>query len=196
MTIIVDGTGSGRQAKVDGSNRLYTHAISVPESVQALEDGGSFNFNTDNITLTSAADTPLLYLKYTGTNRFLISRLVVSTKATTGGSAADKPEIRIIRNPTAGTTISNANPATIKGNKNFSSSLSFDGLVYVGATGETITDGTDALLIYGSDAGGTLTSVEISLGKGDSIALSYKPSAGNTSQVLYAALIGHVEIDT
>ena len=192
--IIKDGTGSGKLQKVDINNRAHSYSVSISEAAQALQDGDSYNWNTGNITLTDAVDTPVMYLKNNEDRDLLIDSLALGFKGDTGGSATDMVEITIVRNPTTGTTITNANNADINQNRDFASSNTFTGLVYKGATGETITNGDDILFLYSGTGTRLFASIGLHLAKGDSVAVKVKPRASNTSMVMYAALIGHLQV--
>jgi hypothetical protein len=194
--IINDGTGTGKQAKVDVANRIHTYAVEVTEAQSALQTGDAYNWNTGNITLTSAADTSVLYLKNNEERDVLIDAVALGFKADTSGSATDMIEITLVRNPTAGDIITNANNVDINQNRDFASSNTFTGLVYKGATGETLlSGGNDVLFIYGSPSGRFFSAnLNLHLAKGDSIGVNAKPRASNTSMVMYAALIGHLQV--
>lgn len=194
--IIKDGTGSGKLQKVDANNRAHGFVVSISEGKQALVDGDAYNWNTGNITLTSAADTSVIYLKNNETRDLIIDAIALGFKSDTSGAATDMIEITIVRNPTAGDIITNANDVDLNQNRDFASSNTFTGLVYKGATGETLlSGGNDILFIYGSPSGRFFSSdLNLHLSKGDSIGVNVKPRASNTSMVMYAALIGHLEV--
>ena len=58
-----DGQGTGKLAKVDDNHRLHVDAISEVLKDAETEQGNSYNFNTDDITLTNANKTTLFYFK-------------------------------------------------------------------------------------------------------------------------------------
>ena len=63
MTIIKDGTGTGVEAKVDNTNKLETHSVSIGEDMEGVESGNAYNLNTGTIGLTSSTASGVFYLK-------------------------------------------------------------------------------------------------------------------------------------
>ena len=61
--VLRDGTGGSYLAKVSPENRQHTVSITQSTQEQAGLDGRAYNLNTGDITLTDAADTPVMYLK-------------------------------------------------------------------------------------------------------------------------------------
>ena len=185
---IKDGN-SGNVMKVDSNNRGHMHAISESEERQANISGNAYNINTGVITLTDAADTPIMYLKNNDTKDLVISAIAVGVGPSTGGSGGI-PKITVVRNPTAGTTISNANNVDIKSNRNYQSSKTAANVVaYKGATGETMTDGEDHIIFFQTSSGRLFGTIEEYLPQGSSIGVKFDPQPSNTSQDVYCALI-------
>lgn len=192
--IIKDGTGTGNQLRVDGNNRLHNFSISLSENQEATFSGDNYNLNSGEIELTSADESGVLYLKNTSAVDLVVDRLAVSTMATTGGTANERVKMRLYRNPTAGTLISNAVEAPIQTNKNFGSNEAINALVYKGAEGSTVTDGELAYIIYASNGGSAIVSVDLVLPRGTSMAITLEPTTGNTSQTVYFATSAHYAI--
>lgn len=187
---IKDGD-SGSIAKVDSNNRLHIQAVTTPEEWNANKNGRAFNINTGIITLTDAADTPILYVKNSNDLDLHVSAIAVGVGPSTGGSGGI-PKITIIRNPTAGTTISNANAVDINSNRNYGSTNTLTSVVaYKGATGETMTDGDDHILFFQTSSGRLFAGIDEVIPKGGSIGVKFDPQASNTSQDVYCALICH-----
>ena len=114
------------------------------------------------------------------------------------GAATDTTHVRVYKNPTAGTLISDANNVNVNSNRNFSSSQTLsDSLAYAAsANGKTITDGTvhiESLISPGSRVNFQIDEV---LKKGNSIAVSFEPNDSNTSMKVMAALITHKQVNT
>tara|TARA_S200002703_G_scaffold60869_1_gene52743 strand:- start:666 stop:1262 length:597 start_codon:yes stop_codon:yes gene_type:complete len=196
MTMIVDGTGKGYQGKIDGRNQLWVRSVSVPEAEQALIDGKFYNFNTGNVTLTTANESALMYLKNNSETDLIITRLAISTNASTGGTS-DRPSLSVLRNPTSGTIIDNALAPLDNCNTNFGSANVFDGQVYKGAEGYTLTgEDQGCLFIYCTNGGDRLITFDIEIPKAQSIGFMYTPSPSNTSQKLYLAVNAHYRDDT
>ena len=62
MSLIEDAS-TGRSARVDSNNRLETQAISESLADAAANKGDRFNINTGTVTLTSASESAVLYIK-------------------------------------------------------------------------------------------------------------------------------------
>lgn len=187
-----DGTGSGSLAKVNANNRLYVNSVSTSEDKKATEDGDSYNLNTGAITLTNAADTPVFYLKNNETQDLHITAFAIGL-GTSDGTATDEVRITVIRNPTAGTIINSPTNVDINSNRNFGSSNTLTADVYKGATGDTMTDGTDHLLIFSPDFTRAFITIDEILPTGASIGVKIRPPASNTSMDCYLAVICHLE---
>ena len=89
----------------------------------------------------------------------------------------------ILRNPTAGTIVSNAVAAPVEINKNFGSSLSLTVDAYKGADGYTFTDGDVAYRSLLSSAARTyvISTGNIVLPTGTSIGVKITPQTSNSS---------------
>ena len=195
MAIITDGTGtSGYSGKVDGNNRFHTRSVTSQENQSATKSGRSFNVNTGEITLTDANETPVLYLKNNEDEDLIITAIAGGLGPTTGGSGGI-PKIIIEKNPTAGTIVSGATAVDIKSNRNFTSPKELTADAYKGATGLTMTGGSDHLLIYQTSNGRLFAGIDEVLPKGASIGVKFTPQSGNTSQTIYIALICHIQDD-
>jgi len=185
------GDGKGFLARVDGNLRLNTHSVTHTASAQANLDGDAYNINTGIITLTDAADTPILYVKNNESRPLFIEAIAVGVGPSTGGSGG-VPKITVIRNPTAGTTISNANAVDINSNRNYGSASTLTVDAYKGATGETMTDGDDHIIFFQNSNGRLFASINEILPKGSSIGVKLDPQASNTSQDVYCAFVCHL----
>lgn len=185
--ILQDGTGSGNQAKIDNNNRLFTNAIIRTELEQAVLLGNAFNVNTGNITLTNAGvNNGIAYYKNTGNDDLIITEILIILGTSTGGSGDGT--ITVYRNPTTGTLISGALAVESNVNRSFSSFTSLEADLFKGGTGVTVTDGE----VFGtttrnSSAVINFTSSPIYLKKGNSLAISYNPPSGNSSQSIRVA---------
>jgi hypothetical protein len=194
---IISGTGNGGYgAKVGTDNRLWVNSISEPEATQANIDGNAYNLNTGKITLTNATDTPVMYFKNNETSDYIIEAIAVGF-GTSDGTATEPVEITVVRNPTAGTIISSPTNVDINSNRNFGSFQTLsNSLVYKGATGDTMTDGTDHLFFLQPDFGRLFATISEVLPKGSAIGVKIKPPTSNTGLDCYVALIGHLFTET
>jgi hypothetical protein len=193
---IKDGA-SGNVAKVDSNKRLNTATITETESDHSCDASIAerYNVNTGDLTLTNATKTSVLYIKNTGTYPIIITSLIYNLGATTSGTG--DVLIEVIRNPTLGDIVTNANNVQIgttsNANQNFGSANSMTGLFYKGASGETaFTDG--AVSISTRSAANTgrivITLGTLTISKGSSIGINYTPPTSNTSQkVQFAAAV-------
>ncbi len=196
MSVIDDGTGTGKKAKVDSTNRLQTSAVTEPIADHAAESGVKFNINTGDITVTNATKTTMLYIKNTGSDEIVISALIYNLGTTASGSGDVK--IDVIRNPTTGDIIDNTNDVEAgngtEANQNFGSNLVLNADIYKGATGETLVNGSTSVSTRSASATGRIvvTLGSIVIPKGSSIAVNYTPPTSNTSQIVQFAAACYV----
>lgn len=195
MSNITDGTGKGYQVKVNSKNQLAFYGVTESAQEDATYKGKAFNINTGIIALTGTSDSGILYFKNNeppenGESAYAITALAVGL-GTRSATVTDLALVTVVRNPTAGTLISNASPVASKANANFGSSLGLDSgtLVYKGAQGYTMTDGSDYGYFMMSE-GRLFASLNIIIPKGSSIGIKIDLNTSGGANV-YAALIGH-----
>ncbi len=191
---IIDGTGTGSKVKVDENKQLHTFSVTEDEQRNAAELGNEYNINTGTISLSTNSSTrnTLLYFKNDEDEDFIAVGIAVGL-GTRSATVSDAANVWIVRNPSTGTTITNANAVDINSNVNFGSSktLKTTTLAYKGADSEGATSGgTDHALLYMTD-GRLLASLNLVIPRGSSVAIEID---GNTSGSfnVYAALIGYV----
>ena len=63
METILDGTGKGYEAKVDSDYRLTVSSVSRDLSSESARIGENYNINTGAITLTTANESAVAYIK-------------------------------------------------------------------------------------------------------------------------------------
>ncbi len=187
--VLKSGVGKGDTAKIGTDNRLQVRAIQEAIASQRSFDGAGYNLNTGVISLTTGAESAVMYFKYTGSKKFHVTRLVYAFGAL-GGTVTKQIEMVIKQNPTTGTIIDDETAIDINSNRDFASPNEISGLVYKGTQGKTFTDGTDALLFFGSDSSRSITPVDIIMSKGNSIGLTAKLNATSGGD-LYAAIVGY-----
>ena len=192
---ILDGTGTGERAKVDKNNQLHTFSITESEQKQAAAVGNEYNINTGTIAFStnSTTRTTILYFKNDENTDFVVTAVALGL-GTRSATVSDAANVFVVRNPTSGTTITNANDVDIRSNVNFGSSrtLKTTTLSYKGADGEGATSGgTDHALLYMSD-GRLFANLNIDIPKGSSIAIEFDGNTSGTFNV-YATLIGYVK---
>lgn len=191
--VIEDGTGRGFKAKVDSNKRLHVDSSGRSQDQQAALLGDSYNVNTGTITLTSANESGIFYLKYTGDNPLVIKEILAIIGSTTNGTGDG--EIVILKNPTTGTVISDATVVETASNRDFSSANTLEALVYKGAEAKTLTNG-DVFASSTRSSFGAVVAFDASimvLRKGNSIGVKYTPPSGNTSQTIKIAVTCFVE---
>lgn len=194
--IVTDGTGSnGANAKVNANNRLYTSSLSTTSPEAAADRGESYHVITGLITLTSANESGVFYLKNNNSIPFRVKSVIGGFGLSTGGAAGDTAVVELLRNPTAGTVVDDATAASIRCNRNFGSSalIQDNALVYKGAEAKTFTDGVSHFLIHAPTANNFEILVDEVLPLGKSIGVNVTPPASNSSLSSYVGLIGHFE---
>ena len=191
---IESGSGNGFEAKVGNNNRLFTDNVTTTEGVQALKDGDAYNLNTGIISIS--ATTGMFYLKNNEDKNLLIEAVVIGTGAGSYNTTGEV-QIQITRNPSTGTLISNATAVAQNANRNFGSAKTLTATAYkAAASGNTITDGTDIILIGAPNAQGrTFAEINLLLEKGNSIGVEVNPNLSSGSVNCYIACICHLITD-
>lgn len=194
---VIENGGAGVKIgmHVDKNEQAHVFAITENEQQQAAEKGNEYNINTGEIAFStnSTARTTLLYFKNDEDTDYIITAIAVGL-GTRSATVTDAANVFIVRNPTSGTTITNANAVDMNSNTNFGStnSLKTTTLAYKGADGEGVTSGgTDHALLYMTD-GRLKANLNIELPKGSSVAIEFDGNTSGTFNV-YAALIGYVK---
>lgn len=192
--IFTDGKGRGYLAEVDSSNRLNTYSVATQDEFEANRDGDAYNINTGVINLTDAAETPVLYLKNNENNDLHIRAIAIGLATSSNGASNEMIKATVIRNPTAGTIVSSSVNVDINSNRNYGSNKTLTSDAYKGATGKTMTDGTDHIIFYASDFGRLFGTIDEVIPKGSSIGIKLTPPTGNTYLPCYVALISHLDV--
>ena len=191
--ISIKDASTGYVAQVDSDLSLKTYAVTINENNQANSKGRAYNINTDDITLTDAVETPILYIKNNEDKDLHITALDLWAGTSTGGTATLGTKWVVERNPTAGTIVSNATAVDIESNRNFGSNNTLLVDSYKGATGNTMTGGTDHIIFRGTLLSRIYAEIDEIIPKGSSIGINVKPPTSNTSLIVYAAAICHLE---
>jgi len=188
MSMIQDGTGKGDFAAVTVNNRLKTTGVDLTLEEAATESGDTYNISSDEITLNTTGENVLFYVKSNEANNLLITNVIVNIKDYTGTDG--QPEIKVYRDPTAGTIVTNAVAAT-QLNRNFGSAKTLDADLYQGVQGDTINGQSGTIQVY-LPSTAALTFNAFSTGtvlpKGGTFAVSYTPPAGITSMKVIVAI--------
>jgi len=184
---LVDGRGTGNAAGVSKDGRVSVVGVMRTQIQQASLNGDAYNISTGPITLTSAAQSAVLYLKNDGDADLVVKSLGVRIGATTGGGT-NVATLDVSANSTGGTIISGASALAANSNLNAGSAKILEGDFYKGAQGNTLTGGkavsntatnnfTDPVSFAFGDAGFVLP-------KGTNVGLLFTPPTGNTSQTI------------
>lgn len=176
-TIIKDGTGTGKTAKIDSTNRIFTRGVVTNLYQQALVDGKAFFISSGVQTLTSANISYLLYIKNNDDRDLLVDLSIVNMGVTTGG--AGDFTFTITLNPTAGTLVSGGSTG-VAANVNLGSATTANLTVLTGVEGSTLTDGIPIPNIL-SHPGRETVKDTVVIPKGSSLAMGATPPTGNTS---------------
>lgn len=173
---IIDGTGNGRKAGVDSTNRLLTRGTNEDLFLYSAENGNAYFIGTPLIGLTSSNESCIFYLKNNGDNAIILGTFILTAESTTGGSP-NMFRVNWYKNPTSITSGTNTVPL----NQNFGSSLSIDADVQYGAEGSSVTGGSlVATLSFPIGQFNNFLS-NLVLEKGSSFAITITPPTGNTS---------------
>jgi len=193
--IIENGTGDGKQAKVDANNQLHAFAVTEDEQNSAAESGNLYNINSGLIALTGTSDNAVIYFKnnespINGESDFIITSFIFGLY-NRSATVTDSATATIIRNPTAGTIIDDASPATMISNSNFGSSNQLDSLIYKATgTGKTFTNGDDHALILLDEGRTSVPEINIDLAKGSSLGVKIDLNTSGGANV-YVAIVGY-----
>jgi|DEB0MinimDraft_10_1074344.scaffolds.fasta_scaffold08524_3 hypothetical protein len=178
MNVIQDGRGKGYSAGVDSLNRALVKSVSQSRvSDISKREGQAFLIASDFISLTTTASfNGIIYLENTSDLDLYIGK--IRTCSDTSGNV----QCRLIRNPSTGTLISDANDAD-QLPSNFGSNEAFGGFAYTASgDGKTVTDGTNESQFINHSPGHSIQEYEgaIILPKSSSLALVAKPSVALT----------------
>lgn len=191
---LLDGTGEGFRAKVDGRGRLFSDSIAREQVEYAILTGNGYNVSTGGITLTTDNESGIGWFQYNGNDILVIKEILVILGASTGGSGSGV--ITLLKNPDGGTVISNAVPVAAASNRDFSSSVQLNANAYKGAEGNTLTGG-ETFAVTTRDAGFSgvvaFDAASIVLRRGNSIGVKFDPATGNTSQTVTVAGTIYIE---
>jgi hypothetical protein len=192
MQQIQDGTGKGFLVKVDSNNRFYTNGVVREEVESAILSGNGYNINTGLVSITNAGvDNAIFYLKNKGASDIEIYEILIILGTSTGGTGDGT--LKVFRNPTTGTIVSNAFAVEANVNRDFGSSAVLDVDAFKGATGSTITNG-DAFGSTNRSGSAVInfTSTPIVLKSGNSIGITWSAATSNTLQTVRIATTAFV----
>jgi|GEM_PF-6661962 len=185
--ILEDGTGTGSRLKIDSENRMWARVITESEAQHASEEGDAYNINTGIMLVTGSTTIAGLYIKNTETRNLIIEAVAVGIGT---GSALNPAVVRIVRAPTLGTIISDANVVDMNANRNFNSSKTLSSLAYKGSLGSTFTDGAPVAQFFQTHNGRLFATINFILPQGTAMGVSINPNlTAGTSSVYIAAIV-------
>ena len=175
---IIDGTGSGKLTGVTSDNRIKAIAVSYTGLEAGALGFNGYYIDTGVITLTSANESAILYVKNNHTTLLLqLSTILYSF----GNSNANGDIIvKSYINSTGGTIIS-AGSAPAVSNRNFGSTVPAQVTSFVGGEAKTITGGTLGLSRIYATPRTDLVTPGVILPVGTNITTTITPPTSNTS---------------
>lgn len=188
-SIIKGGTGNNKPAGVSDDNRLQVAARTETEELHETDFGNSYNCNSGEINFTGTTESGMLYIKNTGSDDLVVPAFIWLL-GTVGGGTFGEWRLRVYRNPTTGTLISDASALTAH-NKNFGSSklLSSTATIYKPtAYGKTVTNGDVAILTMVTSSGRFVVPIQVVLPTGASLAMTVEAPAGTTDADVAVAI--------
>jgi hypothetical protein len=188
MTIIKDGTGTGKTLRIDNTNRADTHAVTIVEAAEAAENGDAYNLNTGTIGLTSSTESGIFYVKNNEDRDLEIDAVAIGIGS--AGTTSEVSTITIVRNPTS---VSFSTAVDMNANRNFGSSKTLTADVFKGAEAATITGGTDLAQFYLGAGGRLFAAIDLVIPKGNSMAIKIDTNTTSGTTNVYAALVCHLK---
>ena len=192
-SVTIKDSSTGYIAEVNSSKRLQTRSVTVSEQQQRSIDGYGFNLNTGTIALTSANESAVMYVKYTGTKTLHIQSVAVGVGKL--GVSTDPVLVKMYRNPTDGTIVTNAVEGSQFENKNFGTATQLTSDFYKGVEGDTLTGGNLIAQFYANQSNRLFADIDFILPPQTSIGISLTPNDDGTGGNVYVALICHEEIE-
>ncbi len=182
MTIIKDGTGTGKAAKVNADNKLETVTISTDIQQDASINRKLFRVSTPVLTLTSANNSVLLYVKNDDpNNNLIVPNIVIAVGNSTGNTAGDLVTSIGRANVTGGTIVTDQTAASLIP-LNLAVTTAPAITAYAGGEGKTNTYALD-IPSYAAfpQESVTFNPFFITVAPGNNFTISITPPAGNTS---------------
>lgn len=179
-TTIQDGTGTKTKLRITGANRALVQAVTISEEDDAIIRGEGYQIASGTVSFTGATTTGVLYIKNNDDRDFVLDRAVLILGSAVGASSDQDWTFTVLRNPTAGTTITNQLNAGVS-NSNHGSNNTPNAISYRGVEGDTITDGGGAAQPIKQSIDRIILPLGRRLPKGTSIGFRITPPTGVTS---------------
>ena len=179
-TTIQDGTGTKTKLRITGENRALVQAVTITEEDDAIIRGEGYQIASGTVSFTGATTTGVLYIKNNDDRDFVLDRCVLILGSAVGASSDQDWTFTVLRNPSAGTTITNQLNAGVS-NSNHGSNNTPNAISYRGVEGDTITDGGGAAQPIKQSIDRIILPLGRRLPKGTSIGFRITPPTGVTS---------------
>jgi len=179
-TTIQDGTGTKTKLRITGANRALVQAVTISEEDDAIVRGEGYQIASGTVSFTGATTTGVLYIKNNDDRDFVLDRCVLILGSAVGASSDQDWTFTVLRNPSAGTTITNQLNAGVS-NSNHGSNNTPNAISYRGVEGDTITDGGGAAQPIKQSIDRIILPLGRRLPKGTSIGFRITPPTGVTS---------------
>lgn len=191
MTFILDGKGKGFQAQVTANNRLGVDAVTLSSEEAAIREGEGWQITSGLLTLTGSGESAILFIKNTSELDLILDRVVLVLGSSTDGDG--DWEFKTLRNPTAGSIITNELQAGIS-NSNHGSGKLPSTEAFRGVENDTLTDGTGVALPVQQTENRSTLPLGRRLTTNSSIGFVLTAPPGNTSAK--AVVVTHLYYDT
>lgn len=188
MAIIEDGTGAGKQAKVDGINRLYVYSVTQTEEAHNTLEARAYHVTTGTINLTGASISGLLYLKNTHTSENITVESFSFYLGNTDGTATDNIIVKVVGSPTTGTLIDSGAAVTPR-NKVIGSTTTMTATALKGAYGSTVTNGTTIMDTLFPSVGKKTVDCYMVIPPQETIAITVTPKGSNSDMDVQLSMV-------
>ena len=183
---ILDGTGTGKELKIDSAHRARIQGQTESEQVYAAKSGDAFNIHSGEIVLTSAGTA--IYVKNNEDRDLVIQGMVVGLGQ---GTTSDNIEIFSYKDVTGGDIVTDATPADFQSNRNYGSAKKLSADAFKGKSGGTVAG--DQVGLYYTVAGQRMfAEVNKVLPKGATICIYVDPKLTAGSIKMYCVLVTHL----
>ena len=193
MSMIHDGTGSGKRAAVTSSNRLKVDAVSEDSFVEAAEEGRAFNINTEAVVYSGTAPfaTNCLYVKNNESVDMEVVGWFIGEEAgsRSGGDTSKALLFEMYGNPTGTATGTSVDIV----NRRIGAAREFDITAIKEPSGVTPVSGNSPLLYQYHYSGRAFGTVNFTIPPGQSILI--RVSSSTDTFTAYTGFTGYVKGD-
>ena len=184
-----------RGSRVDSKGRVETHATSRTQAEAQSELGLAFVLNTKDVTIS--VESAILYMKNNNATLNMHATFLAMGVGVPSDSFAGAMTVEVLRNPDGGTILTTPTTTPIKANQNFGSSNVFPEIdAFVGASGETVTGGTDLshFTQAASPVGGRLSAgLTWVMPPGSTVGVIVTPNLSSGTVDVNVTIVGYLE---